>query len=211
MKNNGQKILSEKNLLTFFPAEKNLLRVREFWIVLIWPILATLVVGFIIACGFGYILTLYFNRPLLVLSSSILILAVASSIIAKILIDWHGHFYILTTHRILEVCYKPLFSTYINNVILNQVKSTEVDIEGNGLINQLFNIGNVMITFDRPTHQEEFRLMNIKNPKAVGFLFAEVLDFKKADVMDNPVWFKTKKPEHPFRFTQEIFPGGAIA
>lgn len=211
MKNNGQEILSEKNLLTFFPLEKNLLRVREFWIVLIWPILATLGAGFILAYGLGYIFTFYFNRPLLLLSSSILVLAVVSSIIAKILIDWHGHFYILTTHRILEVCYKPLFSTYINNVILNQVKSTEVDVEGNGLINQLFNIGNVMITFDRPTHQEEFRLMNIKNPKAVGFLFAEVLDCKKTDVMENPVWFRTNKPDHPLRFTEEIFPGGAIA
>lgn len=211
MKKNGQEILSEKNLLMFFPREKILLRVREFWIVLIWPILATLGAGLILEYGLVHIFTLYFREPLLFLSSSILILSLVSSIIAKILIDWHGHFYILTTHRILEMCYKPLFSTYINNIILNQVKSTEIDVEGNGPINQLFNIGNVMITFDRPTHQTEFCLMNIKNPKAVGFLFAEVLDFKKTDEMDNPVWFKTKKPEYPFRFTQEIFPGGAIA
>ena len=66
-----------------------------------------------------------------------------------------------------------------------------------------------MVTFDRPTHREEFCLVNIKDPKSVGFLFTEVLDSDKPDTIINPLWYKTKNQEHPFRFTQEIFPGGS--
>ncbi|MEM4271140.1 MAG: hypothetical protein QXO70_03550, partial [Candidatus Pacearchaeota archaeon] len=126
--------------------------------------------------------------------------------------DWHCHFYLLTNRRVLEVSYKPLFSNTINNVILNQVKSTEIDIEKKGFINQLFDIGNVIITFDRPTHREEFCFMNIKDPRSVGFLLADVLDMNKTklDLMVNPVWYRSRENEKPYRITEEIFPGGAI-
>src|SRR3989344_1167452 len=187
--------------------EKILLRKRQHWLVLIMPVFFSIIIAIVVSSFLYYLLILKISQVGLFISSALIVILITSSAIAKILVDWHCHFYILTTNRILEVCYKPLFSNYINNIILNQVKSTEIDIEKTGIINQLLDIGNVIITFDRPTHQEEFRLMNIKDPKEIGFLMSDVLDIEKPDMMDAPIWYKSKNEEHRFRITEEIFPG----
>ena len=171
------------------------------------PVFFSIVVAVFVTLILYYLFVLKISQVGLFMSSMPVVFLMTSSIIAKIIVDWHCHFYILTTNRILEVCYKPLFSNYINNIILNQVKSTEIDIEKTGIINQLLDIGNVIITFDRPTHQQEFRLMNIKDPKEIGFLMSDVLDIEKPDMMDAPIWYKSKNEEHRFRITEEIFPG----
>src|SRR3990167_2606258 len=186
--------------------ERILLRKRQHWFMLAIPVLFTFIIGLIVIVSLFYLLVLKLNNVSIFISSSLVILLLVSSIIIKLMVDWHCHFYILTTNRILEVCCKPLFSNYINNVILNQVKSTEIDIEKTGIINQLLDMGNVIITFDRPTHQEEFRLMNIKDPKEIGFLMSDALDIEKPDMMDAPIWYKPKNESHRFKITEEIFP-----
>ena len=186
--------------------EKILLRKRQHWLVLIMPVFFSIIIAIVVSSFLYYLLILKISQVGLFISSALIVILITSSAIAKILVDWHCHFYILTTNRILEVCYKPLFSNYINNVILNQVKSTEIDIEITGIINQLLDMGNVIITFDRPTHQEEFRLMNIKDPKEIGFLMSDALDIEKPDMMDAPIWYKPKNESHRFKITEEIFP-----
>jgi len=171
------------------------------------PVFFSIIIAIAATLSLYYFFILKTSQIGLFISSVFVVILIATSAIAKIVVDWHCHFYILTTNRILEVCYKPLFSNYINNVILNQVKSTEIDIEKAGIINQLLDMGNVIVTFDRPTHQEEFRLMNIKNPKEIGFLMSDVLDIEKPDMMSSPMWYKSKNEENRFRITEEIFPG----
>lgn len=194
------------------PLEKILLRKRMHWLMLILPVTGTILFG-ILFIIFNYLLFATFTQNIFFLISlALIIILITSSVISKLIVDWHCHFYILTNRRILEVCYKPLFANHINNVILNQVKSTEIDIEKKGLINHLFDMGNVLITFDRPTHQEEFCFMNIKDPRSVGFLLADVLDMNKTDLdlMMSPVWYKSKNEGHPFKITEEIFPGSSL-
>lgn len=186
--------------------EKILLRRRQHWLVLIMPVFFSIIIAILATLSLYYLFILKIFQIDLFISSALVVILITGSAIAKTLVDWHCHFYILTTNRILEVCYKPLFSNYINNVILNQVKSTEIDIEITGIINQLLDMGNVIITFDRPTHQEEFRLMNIKDPKEIGFLMCDVLDMEKPDMMDAPIWYKSKNEGHRFKVTEEIFP-----
>ncbi|OGH21488.1 MAG: hypothetical protein A2629_01600 [Candidatus Levybacteria bacterium RIFCSPHIGHO2_01_FULL_41_15] len=193
--------------------ERILLRKRQHWFMLAIPVLFTFIIGLIVIVSLFYLLVLKLNNVSIFISSSLVILLLVSSIIIKLMVDWHCHFYILTTHRILEVSYKPLFSNYINNVILNQVKSTEIDVEKSGLINQILDMGNVYVTFDRPTHGELFSLLNIQSPRSVGFLMSEVLDIEKRDFMKTPLWYKSDDEKKPFRITEEIFPGkilGAI-
>ena len=190
--------------------ERILLRKRQHWFIFIMPVFFSIIVAIAVTLILYYLFVLKISQVGLFMSSVPVIFLMTSSIIAKIIVDWHCHFYLLTTNRILEVSYKPLFSNYINNVILNQVKSTEIDIEKTGIINQLLDIGNVIITFDRPTHQEEFRLMNIKDPREVGFLMSDALDIEKIDMMDTPLWYKTKDEKRPFRITEEIFPGQSL-
>ena len=187
--------------------ERILFRKRQHWFLLIVPVFFSIIIAIAATLSLYYFFILKTSQIGLFISSVFVVILIATSAIAKIVVDWHCHFYILTTNRILEVCYKPLFSNYINNVILNQVKSTEIDIEKAGIINQLLDIGNVIITFDRPTHQEEFRLMNIEDPKEIGFLMSDVLDIEKPDMMDAPIWYKSKNEENRFRITEEIFPG----
>ncbi|OGH43366.1 MAG: hypothetical protein A3H50_01625 [Candidatus Levybacteria bacterium RIFCSPLOWO2_02_FULL_37_10] len=187
--------------------ERILFRKRQHWFLLIVPVFFSIIIAIAATLSLYYFFILKTSQIGLFISSVFVVILIATSAIAKIVVDWHCHFYILTTNRILEVCYKPLFSNYINNVILNQVKSTEIDIEKAGIINQLLDMGNVIVTFDRPTHQEEFRLMNIKNPKEIGFLMSDVLDIEKPDMMSSPMWYKSKNEENRFRITEEIFPG----
>ncbi|MEK7502120.1 MAG: hypothetical protein AAB609_01180 [Patescibacteria group bacterium] len=187
--------------------EKILLRKRQHWFIIVMPVFFSIIIAIAVSSFLYYLFILKISQIGLFISSVLVVILIALSAIAKIVVDWHCHFYILTTNRILEVCYKPLFSNYINNVILNQVKSTEIDIEKTGIINQLLDIGNVIITFDRPTHQEEFRLINIEDPRETGFLMSDALDIEKPDMMDTPIWYKSKNENHRFRITEEIFPG----
>jgi len=191
------------------PHEKILLRRREHWLPLVISIVFTLTLGILLALLNLFLFLRVFPNISLFLTLNLVILLSSLTLISKLIADWHCHFYLLTNRRVLEVSYKPLFASTINNVILNQVKSTEIDIEKKGLINQIFDIGNVIITFDRPTHQEEFRFTNIRDPKSVGFLLADVLDMNKAelDLMTNPVWYRSRDKEKPYRITDEIFPG----
>ncbi len=187
--------------------EEILLRRRQHWFTLLVPVLFTFTVAAILVISLFYILILRLNNFPVFISITLIIFLLASSIITKLIVDWHCHFYILTLDRILEISYKPLFTDYINNIILNQVKSTEIDVEKNGFINQILDIGDVYVTFDRPTHREQFALTGIKDPRSVGFLMSEVLDVEKRDFMENPVWYKTNNIRKPFRITEEIFPG----
>src|SRR3989338_7093289 len=186
--------------------ERILFRKRQHWFLLIVPVFFSIIIAIAATLSLYYFFILKTSQIGLFISSVFVVILIATSAIAKIVVDWHCHFYILTTNRILEVCYKPLFSNYINNVILNQVKSTEIDIEKAGIINQLLDMGNVIVTFDRPTHQEEFRLMNIKDPREIGFLMSDALDIEKPDMIDTPIWYKSKNEGHRFKITEEIFP-----
>lgn len=195
--------------------EKLLIRRRQHWFVLFLPILATILLStlligviFIAASAVPSQITFF-----TLLSLTILILA--TSIIAKLITDWYFHFYVLTDHRILEISYKPLFSDKVNNVILNQVKSTEIDINTVGIINELLDMGDVIVTFDRPTHEEEFIFSNIKNPKSVGFLLCDCLDVSRSNVnIKEPtvVWFrpKNKGGDDDFKFIEEISGTGSF-
>lgn len=190
----------------FLKEERVLLRKRTHVFTLIQAIfdttvlyLATILLSGLFFARFLSDLTLLF----IIILISIMIYANA---VIKFITDWYYHFYILTNKRMVQITYKPLFSKYINNVILHQVKSTEIDVEMNGILNQLLNMGNVIITFDRPTHTQEFRLEDIHDPRPCCLLLAEVLDVTKKEETQ-PLWFRSRDKEGKFRIIEEIFPG----
>lgn len=140
--------------------------------------------------------------PYKLLSISIILLLVTLVVVNRV-IEWYFHIYIVTSRKIIEVRYVPLFSHLMNHVLLDQVRCTEVDISRNGLCNELFNMGTITITFDRPTHQEAFILQNIPEPEKVGIFLGNKFNGLKYDA-SSTVWYKTNSPEQPFRFTEEI-------
>lgn len=187
-----------------------LLRKRNHWYTLAQP----LIIATFIFLSTVIFASLFFSQvlnDLLLLNITLLIvLMIYVNTIIKILADWYCHFYVLTSQRIMEISYKPLFSRNINNVIINQVKSTEIDVEMEGMLSQILNIGSVIITFDRPTHQQEFWMHSIADPKSVGFLLAEHLDQARTDKMQPVLWTKTKDKDDRFRMIEEIFPGESV-
>lgn len=72
-----------------------------------------------------------------------------------------------------------MYSKVIYEVLLDQVRCTEVDVEGNGLVNEIFNVGTVLITFDRPTNEKIFSIENIKRPRTVAMHLGDVFGMQK--------------------------------
>jgi len=80
-----------------------------------------------------------------------------------------------------------------------------IDIQSNGFINELFNIGDVIITFDRPTHQEAFIFENIRDPIGVGKLLDDVF-MARGSEKTTQLWYKNRGQKSVFRFIEDIFP-----
>src|SRR5260221_2223375 len=98
------------------------------------------------------------------------------SLVAKFFVDWYFHIYIITNRKILEVCYKPLFSKVISTVPLDQVRCLEVNAQTNGIINTLFDIGHLYCHFDMLTHQDTFIMSHIHAPEKFGVKLADTLN-----------------------------------
>ena len=94
-------------------------------------------------------------------------LVTASFFITQKILEWYFHMYIISDKKIIEIFHSPLFFGKVSEILLSQVRCTEVDSEMNGFLHHLLNVGHVAITFDRPTHQQEFTMRDIKNPNLV--------------------------------------------
>lgn len=198
-----------RNCLTL-PDERLLLAKRKHWLAVAIQIVMFLVVATIFLVIAVAFFTTLFPSFLLAVVSVATIFLFSTTLITKCIVDWYCHLYIVTTHRILELCHVPLFSDHQSDVLLDQLRVTEIDVKKEGVVAELLNIGAVTITFDRPTHQEMFMLIDIEDPEMVGtFLGSALVD----GVRHNPqreVWYRKKEVDGQkriFRFTEEIFPG----
>lgn len=169
------------------PQERILVAKREYWLLACIPILFTVTFSFLLI-AFGFIIFLMiFHSIVVFVASTLVIVNAAMAIGAKIYIHWYFHMYIITTRKLLEVNYSPLDTLVENEVLLDQVRCTEVDMQRGGLIHELLDFGTIRVTFDRPTHQQEFVLANIKSHRKIGILLSNMLvDFETADFV-NPL------------------------
>lgn len=111
----------------------------------------------------------------LFLATLFLILSISMSSTAYSIIYWYFHIYVLTNRKILEVWYTPLSNHVMNDVFLDKVNCTEIDLSSKGFFHELIDLGDLTITFDRPTHQEEFVLHDIKNCDEIDRLLTQKL------------------------------------
>lgn len=111
-------------------------------------------------------------------------------VLTKIIIEWYYHIYIITNRKILEVKCLPLFSDVVDNVFLDQVRTTEIDTRIATIVHELFDYGDVVLAFDRPSHEEVFTLRNIKNPKSVGIFLST---FIESMMSKRSIWFTGEK------------------
>lgn len=201
-----QSYIVTQNIGNFTTAEDETLIIaqREHWFSLVISMIViasiALVSVFSSFFTFSYLLAHY----QLFLISSFIITTIVLGLLLKLWIDWYFHLYIVTNKKILEVWYKPFFSEIINDVLLDQVRCTEVDTKIHGILYELMDIGDITLTFDRPTHQEEFTLHNIAHPRMVGMYLAKELGSSKNT--NAQAWFRGGKGNRSFRFIEELFP-----
>ena len=121
-----------------------------------------------------------------------LLVSIGISISAYSLVYWYFHIYVLTNKKILEVKYTPLFSHVVNDIFLDKVNCTEIDLSSNGFFNELIGMGNVSITFDRPTSQEVFLLQDIKDCDKIGKFLTQKLMAGGENELGNIIWMRNR-------------------
>jgi hypothetical protein len=172
-----------------FPEERLIVAKRMHWVVLVPEIFTTILVALIIMV-FVFFPTYFLLSSLeLFLSAALLIFSITMSFIIKMIVDSYFHIYVVTNRKILEVICRPFFTDTINDVFLDQVRTTEVDVRMNGIVNEVFNMGDVVIAFDRSSHDKEFVLKDIKDPRNTGNLIGDEL---KSIMYSTPIWFQPR-------------------
>ena len=78
--------------------------------------------------------------------------------------------------------------------MLDRVNCTEVDLQSNGFFNEIIDMGDICITFDRPTRREEFVLKDIQGSHELAtYLTQQLLDAPQSASMlqqQNTIWFR---------------------
>lgn len=202
--------LSETQIGKFklFDDEELIFACREHWLPLVFRLLRLLFIGVVLASMVSAVFYILFADVALAFSSFFSILLVTGTAFVRNLIHWSFHLYIATTKQIIEVHYSPLFSHAVNSVLLDQIRCTEIDVEMHGIIPELIGIGNVELTFDRPTHKEEFIIKGIRSPRKIaGLLSAQIHQGTGTQAWkpsnQRPLWVRELK-KNKYRFLGEV-------
>lgn len=174
----------------YFQDEKLILAMREHWLPLGVRILKYSFLTVFISAFAGTTIFYVFHAPLVSLTATFLVFLGGTGVLIRELVHWHFHLYVVTNHKLLEIKYDPLFSEETNSVLLDQIRCTEIDAELHGILSEILNIGNVEITFDRPTHQEIFTLRNIRSPRKVATLLSGELHKNQPKSPQESIWYR---------------------
>jgi len=184
--------------------EEIIIAKRKHVLVLIATSVSILFTGIFTTGLLIYLLYTILQSPPLTISFVLIALTLTSFAISKAIVDWYYHIYIVTTRKILEVKCIPFFADTIDNVFLDQVRTTEVDTIIPSFIHELLDIGSVTVAFDRPSHDEVYTLSNIKDPRETAKFLADALE----DLMrPASVWFNHERGNEITKFTEDVFNG----
>ncbi len=188
-----------KGLLTF-PNESPILALREHPALLIYR-LAKLTATAGILSILAPLLAYFFLADLIIsLQITLLTIGLAGSLAIREIVHWYFHIYLITNRKIAEIRYSPLSSEFTNSILLDQLRCTEIDAELRGFMHEMFDIGNVTITFDRPTHQETFTLRNVRSPRKTANALSSKLHTSYGNPA-GPIW--TRQEGTKYTFLQE--------
>lgn len=196
--------LSYQECLRFLtmPHEQLLFAQRKHWIVLVMPyVLLVLTSAFFFTFTYFFFVQLLHTVGLAILMTSFIV-TLSLFLAIKLYVDWFYQIYIVTSRKIVEVDSFPLFSHVINDLLLDQVRITEIDTETHGLAYQLFDIGDVKIDYDRYSHGGEFILRDIRDPDKVGQILSHALGIIMQNTQQS---YLLKRQIDSLRDTQRLF------
>lgn len=189
----GEKILTGKRAHSFIPFFSSVITLTAS---LFFTISGALLFYFILQ-----------SIPLL-LSFLVLMVTLTIFAITKIIVDWYFHLYIVTTRKIMEIRSVPFFGERIDDVFLDQVRTTEVDAQIPTFLHELLGMGNVIIAFDRPSHDKVFILENIPRPRQTAMYLCDALeDLMRPSEEPSKIWFQHEKPSEHSKFTEDLIEG----
>lgn len=200
--------LTEPQIETYklFEDERLIFACREHWLLLLIRLIRTSLLGLIMAAAVGIFFTFIIGDAGLSVAAILLLLLISSMIFVRDLIHWNFHLYIATTRQIIEAHYSPILSQAVNSVLLDQIRCTEIDVTMYGIIPEFTDIGNIEITFDRPTHKEIFAIKSIRAPRQLASLLSAQTRqyFLPSEERQNrqPLWTKELK-KNKYRFLGE--------
>ncbi len=209
-KNDLYKAIEDK--FVTLPDEKLILVQRKHWGTFMFPVTIALSIGilFLIASTFAY--KYADDYPLVIFLSLLSLFIFISTLAVRSVFDWYFNLYVVTNKKIIEVSFRPMLSRQINAVFLDQVKCTEIDTKIEGLLNEFLDVGDVVITFDRPTHQEEFALTYIKDPKNVENYLQEMFSTGhtlKPEIKKEDIWYlRGSGSDKQWKYMEKIAPRG---
>lgn len=188
-----------------FDDEELIFACREHWLPLVFRIVKQTLLGIMLAISVSFVLFFGVQSMSISLTSFFLIITFGSLVIVRDLIHWSFHLYIATTKQIIEIHYSPLMAEAINSILLDQIRCTEIDVDMYGILPELIGIGNVELTFDRPTHKEQFIIRGIRSPRVIAnLLSAQIHQIVPNSLrqVQKPLWVKELK-KNKYRFIGE--------
>ncbi len=187
------------------PNERLLVVTRKHPLILLGPLLSLAFISLLGIVASVYLFIISFSSELIAFTVVITIVNVFISLLIKIFIDWYFNLYIATTRKILEVRYSPLASFNQDQVLLDQVKCTEIDTLKSGLISDFIDMGNIAITFDRPTHHDIFYLENIRNSRVIGIHLSNEYAQRGHYYPQGEMWYRDTSRRNNFAYFDETF------
>lgn len=180
------------------PGEEVLIATRKHWIVLVQPLAVTLFLTLVFT-GSSLIFFLWFYKSVFLLLGGIVFSLLVGILAAtKIVVDWYFNLYIITTRKILEFSYSPLFSHMANEIMLDQVRITEVDVHSQNMLQELLNYGDVVVVFDHISHEERVVLSFVPTPNKIGVKITDAVA-----TMPNRFWYPEYRDILPRRAPSE--------
>lgn len=190
-----------KSLLTL-PNEVLVTAKRQHYFVLITKLGGIIFISGLLLVGLWLTYYVLKIRLELQLAGYLLLFSLGVNFITKTIVDWYFHIYLVTNRKIVEIAAVPFYSDIVNDVFLDQVRTTEVDANVNNFIEEILNLGDVTIAFDRPSHDELFVMRSIADPCETAMKLGDALEVV---MHSSPVWFKREAYPDQVRFSEDIY------
>ncbi len=168
--------------------EKLILAKRKHWFVTFCPILNTLFIAIILIATLYLSLHVYLSSLPLFISISLLVISVATSRIVKVIIGWYCHMYIITNRRIMEVRHVPFSSYHVNDLLLDQMRVAEIDIDVGTIFNEIVGKGDVIVQLDQLAREHAFRLSDVAEPRRTAMYLTQVFGERRQNSFTNTLY-----------------------
>ena len=182
MKNEPQGISQDEvqNFITLND-EKLILAQRKHWIIALKPIVNSVFLALLLEIALYVGLFMYLSLFSLFITVSLLIITITVSRFVKVIIEWYCHLYIITNRRVMEICHVPFSSYHVNDLLLDQMRVVEIDIEVGTIFNQIVGKGDVNILLDQYAHTNTFTLHDVPNPRNTATYLTQIFGNRKQE------------------------------